>query len=67
MCTAQGLIAIKKKNVSRIMIYFILFVCLLFISNVKNVFNGLLKKNKNWPLFSQKSSLLYQLLDVLVH
>lgn len=39
------------------MIYFILFVCLLFISNVKNVFNGLLKKNKNWPLFSQKSSL----------
>lgn len=49
------------------MIYFILFVCLLFISNVKNVFNGLLKKNKNWPLFSQKSSLLYQLLDILVH
>lgn len=51
------------------MIYFILFVCLLFISNVKNVFNGLLKKNKNknWPLFSQMSSLLYQLLDVLVH
>lgn len=25
---------------------------------------GYLKKKKNWPLFSQKSSLLYQLLDL---
>lgn len=54
MCTAQGLIAIKKKNVSSIMIYFILFVCLLFISNVKNVFNGLLKKTKTDPSFPKR-------------